>query len=161
MFNFLKKKELDHHVYSPVNGTCIPIENVKDNVFSSKMMGDGVGFVFDDSVVYAPCDGTIVMIANTKHAFGLQADNGLEILVHIGLDTVNLNGSGLEVLQTVGTHVSKGDAIIKVDRDFMFEKGIDLTTPMVITNCNDYRLTMNGIGDKVKAGESIIITNNV
>lgn len=158
MFGFLKKKEIDNNVYAPVNGTCIPLEEVKDKVFASKMMGDGVGFILDDNTVYAPCDGKIMMIATTKHAFGLQADNGLEVLVHIGLDTVNLNGEGLTALKNQGDSVLKGEPIIRIDREFMKQKEIDLTTPMIITNCNDYALTITSIGDKVSVGKEIIIT---
>lgn len=157
MFKFLKKKEIDNNIYAPINGTCIPIEEVKDKVFASKMMGDGVGFIVDDDTVYAPCDGTIVMIAATKHAFGIQADNGLEILVHIGLDTVNLNGEGLTALKSQGEHVNKGEVMIRIDRSLMAEKEIDLTTPMIVTNGNDYTLTIKGIGDKVSVGENVII----
>lgn len=158
MFKFFKKIEVDNHIYSPVNGSCISIEDVKDQVFSSRMMGDGVGFILDDDTVCAPCDGTIVMIAVTKHAFGLQADNGLEILVHIGLDTVNLNGEGLTALKKQGDQVSKGEAIIRIDKAFMEEKEIDLTTPMIVTNGKYYTLTIIGNNGKVSVGEDIIIT---
>ena len=157
MFKFLKKKEIDDNIYSPVNGTCISIEDVKDKVFSSRMMGDGVGFILDDDTVYAPCDGTIVMVAATKHAFGLQADNGLEILVHIGLDNVNLNGEGLTALKKQGDQVTKGDVIIRIDKAFMEEKEIDLTTLMIVTNCKEFSLNYQHIGDKVKAGKEMII----
>lgn len=157
MFGFKKKKDMDMNIYAPVNGTCISIEEVKDPVFSSRMMGDGVAFRLTDDTVYAPCDGTIVMIANTKHAFGIQADNKAEVLVHIGLDTVNLNGEGLQVLLPQGTRVRKGDAIIRIDMEFMKENNMDLTTPMIITNGKDVTLTCNHMNDKVSAGDDAVI----
>ncbi|MEG0735237.1 MAG: PTS glucose transporter subunit IIA [Longicatena sp.] len=157
MFGFKKKIEADNNLYAPVNGTCISIEEVNDQVFSSRMMGDGVAFKLADGKVCAPCDGTLVMIANTKHAFGIQGDNGVEVLIHIGLDTVNLNGEGLKTLVDQGSKVKKGEGIIEVDMKFMEEKEIDLTTPMIVTNGTDLSLTFHHIGDKVSVGEDIVI----
>lgn len=158
MFSFLKKKEVDENVYAPVNGTCISLDDVKDAVFSSRMMGDGVAFQFDEDTVYAPCDGTVLMIANTLHAFGFQGDNGLELLLHIGLDTVNLNGEGFTALVQQGSNVHKGEPILKIDRAFMKEREIDLTTPLIITNGNDCTLTFPIRNAKVKKAESIVIS---
>lgn len=161
MFGLFKKKEVDQHLYAPVNGTCIPLEEVKDPVFAQKMMGDGAAFEFtDDNTIYAPCDGEIMMIANTKHAVGLKAENGAEVLIHIGLDTVNLNGEGFTALKQSGDKVKKGDALIKVDRAFMDEKGMDLTTPMVVTNSSEFTLSISGVNASVTKGETVIITCN-
>ncbi|MCR0346897.1 PTS glucose transporter subunit IIA [Erysipelotrichaceae bacterium AF15-26LB] len=157
MFKFFKKK-MDENVYAPVNGTCIALEYVKDQVFASGMMGKGVAFQLDEDTIYAPCDGTLVMIADTRHAFGLQAENGLEILIHIGLDTVNLNGEGLLVLKEKGSMVKKGEPVIKIDMPFMKQHNIDLTTPMIVTNAQDMALTFSHIGDKVCKGEDIVIS---
>lgn len=140
MFSFLKKKEIDNNLYAPVTGEMIEIETVADQVFASKMMGDGVAFRFDGEIVSAPCDGTVTMIASTKHAFGLTMANGAEILVHIGLDTVNLKGQGLEVLVSVDKKISKGTPVIKIDRAFMQKRAIDLTTPVIITNFSDFNI---------------------
>lgn len=158
MFNFFKKKAVDYNCYAPVNGTCISLDDVCDKVFSSRMMGDGVAFQFVDDVVCAPCDGTIVMLASTNHAFGLQADNKAEILVHVGLDTVNLNGEGLKVLVKQDQYVKKGTPIIQLDRAYLDAKGIDLTTPMIVTNGNEFTLTTQHINDKVRVGETAVIT---
>lgn len=158
MFKFFKKKEIDKNLYAPVNGKCIALQEVKDQVFASGMMGEGVAFEPDDEVICAPCDGMLVMVANTKHAFGMQADNGLEILIHIGLDTVNLNGEGLTVLKKKGDMLKKGEPVIKIDFAFMKQKNIDVTTPMIVTNGNDCTLTFTHIGDKVLAGEDTVIT---
>lgn len=139
MFGFLKKeKELE--IYSPVKGTMIPLETVNDQVFATKMMGDGVAFVLSDDVISAPCDGSITLIPETFHAIGFTTDLGAEILIHVGLDTVNLAGEGFEQLATVGTKVKKGTPVLKVDRTALENKGIDLTTPMIITNSNQVKI---------------------
>ena len=160
MLKFIKRKELDYNVYAPVDGMCIPLSEVHDKVFASKMLGDGVAFQIEDSVICAPCDGDIIMFAPTKHAFGLQADHGLEILIHVGLDTVNLQGEGFEILCPQGTHVHKGDPILKVDLAFMETKKIDLITPMIITDTHGMSLTYHHIGDKVTTGREAIISKN-
>ena len=158
MFNLFKKKVIDNQCYAPVNGECISLDDVADQVFSSRMMGDGVAFRFNDDVVCAPCDGEIIMIANTNHAFGLRAENGAEILVHIGLDTVNLNGKGLKALVTQNQRVKKGMHVIQLDRPYLEAENVDLTTPMIITNGNDFTLTTQHIDDKVRIGETVVIT---
>lgn len=140
MFNIFKKKETDNNLYAPVTGEMIDIETVADKVFSSKMMGDGVAFQFEGDTVCAPCDGILTMIASTKHAFGITMDNGAEILVHIGLDTVELKGQGLEALASVDKKISKGTPVIKIDRAFMKSKEIDLTTPVIVTNLAAFNL---------------------
>jgi len=137
MFKIFKKKKLDSNVYSPVNGTCIDLKDVKDEIFSSKMLGEGYAFILEDGTIYAPCDATIELIAKTKHAIGLNANNGVQLLIHCGLDTVNLNGEGFQTLVKEGQKVCCGDPLLKIDMDFMTSKNIDLTTPMVITNGSD------------------------
>lgn len=136
MFKFLEKKKKDIVVYAPVDGEQISLEELPDRVFSSKMMGDGVAFCFTGNQVCAPCDGKLAMIANTKHAFGMELDNGTELLVHIGMDTVNLNGEGFQVLAEAGKRVKKGTPIIAIDRSFMEEQKVDLTTPLIVVKDN-------------------------
>lgn len=127
-------------LYAPVDGTCIPLDEVDDNVFSSRLMGDGVAFRFQGSQVCAPCDGKVCMIAETKHAFGMMIDGGVELLIHIGMDTVNLKGEGFRVLVEENQDVRKGTPVIELDREFLESKGIDLTTPMIVTNGEDMEL---------------------
>lgn len=116
------------------------MSEVDDKVFSSLMMGDGVAFRFEGDQVCAPYNGKICMISETKHAFGMIDDNGVEILVHIGLDTVNLKGEGFQVLAEENQTVKKGTPVIGLDREFFKSKGIDLTTPMIVTNGEDLEL---------------------
>lgn len=162
MFKLFGKKEtkqIDEMIYAPVDGTCISLDDVSDKVFSSRMMGDGVAFQFDGSTLYAPMDGEIMMIAPTKHAIGMMGDNGVEILIHIGLDTVNLNGQGFDVLVKVHDKVTKGTPMVTIDHSFMKEQGMDLTTPMIITNGNNFSLSIEHINDKVNMGDAVIRTN--
>ena len=158
MFNLFKKKQSDNCLYAPVDGVCISLDDVADKVFSSRMMGDGAAFKFNSREVCAPCDGKIIMIADTCHAFGIQAENGAEVLIHIGLDTVNLKGEGLKALVACNSSVKKGMPIIQIDQSFMKEHGVDLTTPMIVTNGNEFTLTIEHINDKVKTGETAILT---
>lgn len=132
MFDFFRKKKISE-LYSPVIGKSIRLDEVKDKVFASKMMGDGLAFKLDENIVYAPCDAKVKLIPNTKHAIGLEA-NGLDILIHIGLDTVNLNGEGFKQLVSVGDAIKQGDPLLKIDMEFMKQKNIDLTSPMIITS---------------------------
>ena len=94
LFSKTKKIEL----FAPVDGECIPLEQINDKVFSSKLMGDGVAFKFNGNTVYSPIEGKITMVFPTKHAYGIRTKNGAEILIHIGMDTANLNGLGFTSL---------------------------------------------------------------
>ena len=99
---FNKNKETI--INSPVNGFVVGLDKVPDNIFSSGMMGKGLGFVSNDAKIYSPCNGKVVMAASTKHAIGIDA-NGVEILIHVGMDTCELNGEGLKTLVKVGDKV--------------------------------------------------------
>lgn len=125
---------------SVAKGKSIEIEKVPDPVFSEKMMGDGIAFVLDHDTIYAPCDGKILFVADTLHAVGIQSDSGVELMIHIGLDTVNLKGEGFRKLISKN-HVKQGDPLIKIDLDLMHEKEVNLTTMMIITNSDKYEIT--------------------
>jgi glucose-specific phosphotransferase system IIA component len=158
MFNFFKKKQnLDNVLISPVNGKCIDLSEVPDKVFSEKMMGDGVAFIPSGDIVCSPCDGTVIMIANTSHAIGIQSNDGVEILLHVGLNTVELNGEGLEVLVKKDQKVKVGTQLLRIDRSLMQEKSVNLTTPMIITNSDDYNLVFENINQNVENNRSKVI----
>ncbi len=156
MFNVFKKK--GSILTAPVTGKVIALENVPDQVFAQKMMGDGVAFQYDGSTIFSPCDGKVKMIAETKHAIGITDSAGADILIHIGLDTVALNGEGFTVNVSVGDKLSKGQPIISIDRDLMEQKEIDLTTPMIITNANEVNSVsiLNQDGEAVKGQTEVI-----
>lgn len=153
MLQLFKKNEL----YAPVTGKIIPLEKVPDQVFATKMMGDGIAFDFSGEYVCAPCDGKIMMIANTKHSFGMVAQNGAEILIHIGLDTVNYQGKGFQLLAKTGDKVKKGQPIIQIDRDFFGQENVNLITPMIITNEKDHPFVVEEDSKDVIVKESVVI----
>lgn len=156
MLNMFKKK--GSVLTAPVTGTVISLENVPDQVFAQKMMGDGVAFQYDGSTIFSPCDGKVKMIAETKHAIGITDSAGADILIHIGLDTVALNGEGFTVNVSVGDKVSKGQPVISIDRELMEQKKIDLTTPMIITNASELKsTTILSISGNVTKGETELI----
>ena len=132
MFGFFKKKT-DPAVYAPVKGKCIDITEVNDEGFSSKIMGDGVAVIPEESVIKVPADGKLTMIFETGHAFGMEADNGLELLLHIGIDTVNEKGNGFKILKKSGDAVKKGTPVVELELETLKEK-YDMTTMVIVTN---------------------------
>lgn len=139
---FFKKKEKMEENKSElkayISGKVIPITEVADPVFSSKALGDGIAIIPEGNTVFAPCDGTVSMIADTGHAVGITADNGAEILIHIGLDTVSLNGEGFRVMIKQEKKVKAGDPLIKFDKEFIEEKGLTSSCILIVTNANDF-----------------------
>lgn len=128
---------------SPAKGELKPITEVPDQVFSGKMMGDGFAILPVEGIIASPVDGTIVNIFPTKHALGIMSDGGREILIHVGIDTVNLKGEGFETLVNDGEHVKAGQPLLKVDLEFLKENAPSIMTPVVFTN--------------LKEGEQVII----
>lgn len=158
MLSIFKKKKEALALLAPVTGTTVALEHIADPVFSTKVMGDGIAFRFDGDTICAPCSGKITMIAETAHAFGMELENGAEILIHIGLDTVNLNGQGFTVLAAAGKKVQAGTPVIRIDRDFMAAHQIDLTTPMVVTEPNGCTLQIAEAPQAVTAAQTQVIT---
>lgn len=154
MFSFLKKEE--PKFVSIVEGTLLPLDQVKDAVFAQRMMGDGIAFLPSSDTIYAPCSGSVVMIANTKHAIGLKNHDGIEVLIHIGLDTVNLQGKGFTCLVHDGDKIKQGQPLMKLDRDYFVAQGIDLTTPMIITNTNGASLDITSKTGTIHPGDEVM-----
>lgn len=134
---FSKTKTYVEEIHSPLTGKIIDISDVPDPVFSQKMIGDGVAIIPSDGTIFSPVKGEIVQLFPTKHAIGIKSENGLEILIHMGLNTVELKGEGFEAFVKVGQKVQIGDTLIKVDLHLLKEKNIETVTPMVITNLNE------------------------
>ena len=146
---------------APLSGKAIPLSEVPDPVFSQKLAGDGMAIMLEGDTVVAPADGEVTLIFKTKHAFAMTLDNGLELLVHIGLETVSLEGEGFEQLVEQGARVKAGTPLIKVDRDFILSKGLSLATPVLITNVDAAKsITPVESGDVV-AGKSVVINFEV
>lgn len=131
MFNFFKKEEFK--VVSPVDGTLVPIEEVPDPTFSMKLMGDGFAVKPTSSTICAPISGNIVTMFPTGHAVGIKNKDGVECLVHIGLDTVNLNGKGFKILVSQGDKVKAGEPLVQMDKEAMEAEGYNLITMVILT----------------------------
>ncbi len=133
---FSKKEEVNPNDFTAVvSGEIIPLTAVNDEVFSKGMMGPGVAIIPDGDVVVAPCDGEITMLFPTMHAFGMKNVDGVEILVHIGIDTVNKQGVGFKKFVEAGTVVHRGDKIIRMNSYDLKQEGYDLTTMMIFPGC--------------------------
>lgn len=119
---------------SPIKGEVKPLSEVPDAVFSQKMMGDGFAIIPSEGTIVSPVDGTIVTFFPTKHAIGIQADSGREILIHVGIDTVKLDGEGFEALVAQGDHVEAGQPLLKVDLEYVAANAPSIITPIIFTN---------------------------
>ena len=124
-------------IKSPMNGTVIPLSEVPDAVFSSEMLGKGFGVEPSEGKAYAPVDGEVTTVFDTKHAIGLMSKHGVELLIHIGMDTVKLNGRGFDVKVKAGDQVKAGDLLAEFDMDLIKSEGYPVTTAVVITNTDD------------------------
>lgn len=125
-------------VYSPVQGEMITLDSVNDPTFAQKMLGDGVAVIPEDGKFYAPFDGVVETVFPTKHAIGLKSDTGIELLMHIGLDTVELKGKPYDVKVKANQRVKKGDLLVKADLDAIKKAGYDTTTPLIVTNSKEF-----------------------
>lgn len=125
-------------ISSPLIGELIPLKDIEDTVFASGAVGKGVAIKPNEGEVYSPITGQVALVFPTKHAIGLKSDDGVEVLIHIGMDTVELNGEGFEVFVSEGDNVELGQRIAKVDLRYLESKGKSTITPVVITNADDY-----------------------
>lgn len=143
-------------ILNPIKGTILPLTEVADAVFSSEMLG--TGFAVEPSVgeTYAPIAGTISAVFDTKHAIGITGDEGVELLIHMGLDTVKLEGKGFDVKIKVGDHVNAGDLLAVFDLDFIKGEGFPTTTPVVISNTDAYTQISKPESGEAEAGAAVI-----
>ena len=139
MLGFGKRKSVSPgNIAAVVSGQIIPIEKVKDEAFAKKMMGDGVAIVPSDDYIVSPCDGTVSMLYPTLHAFAVTSEDGMDILIHIGIDTVTLGQEVFQTQVTQGHRVKKGDLLGTFDRKAIKEAGLDSTVMVIITNTSSY-----------------------
>ncbi|MCJ2387270.1 PTS glucose transporter subunit IIA [Pediococcus acidilactici] len=125
-------------VFSPVKGEMINLDSVNDPTFAQKMLGDGVAVIPEDGKFYAPFDGVVETVFPTKHAIGLKSDSGIELLMHIGLDTVELKGEPYDVKVKANQRVKKGDLLVNADLDKIKKAGYETVTPLIVTNTKDF-----------------------
>ena len=142
-------------IHSPLDGTAADLSTTPDEAFAGKMMGDGAVVTPTGDTVYAPEDGVISLVFDTKHAIGLTTDSGVEMLIHVGIDTVNLNGEGFTALVTTGQKVKKGDPLLKIDLDYLKSHAPSVATPVLCSEMEDnmkIRLLHEG---EIKAGDEL------
>ncbi|MBF7016215.1 glucose-specific PTS transporter subunit IIBC [Staphylococcus durrellii] len=142
-------------ISAPFKGKPIPLADVPDKAFAAKMMGDGIGFVPQSDIVTAPFNGIVKTVFPTKHAIGLESDEGLEILIHIGIDTVKLKGQGFETLVEVDQVIEQGQPLIKLDLDYIEKYASSIITPLIFTNLNQQNVELLTT-DEVEEGDTII-----
>ncbi len=140
-------------IASPLTGRVVALDDVKDEVFSERVMGDGVAVMPDDPKVVAPVAGKIERLFEGGHGFAIESSQGVQVLVHVGIDTVHLKGEGFEVVASEGDTVEPGDHIVSVDLEHMAMKEIDLCSPIVVISGHDVAVMASG---SVKAGEPLL-----
>lgn len=145
LFDLFKKKTEDYgidavpgKVYAPISGDYIPLESIDDPVFSQGIMGPGCGIEPSEGILVAPVDGTVVTVAETKHAVGIEARNGAELLIHVGMDTVNMKGNGFELKVSEGDKVRCGQPLMHFDMNAIKAAGYPTTTAFVVTNSDAF-----------------------
>lgn len=151
MFGFFEKKS---KVFAPFDGKVVPLEEVPDDAFSKKIVGDGLAIIPESNELVAPFDGKIEQIFDTKHAFVLCSSDGLQILVHIGINTVNLKGGGFDIKIPSGREIKIGDVIAEVNFDFVAKNGYSIYTPLIFMNLENFKVDFR-FGN-VKSGKDLI-----
>lgn len=149
-------KKTNVSISAPIKGNVVALADVKDEVFSSESMGKGIAIEPEEGKVYAPADGVISTFFPTGHAIGITTDSGAEILIHVGMDTVEMNGDGFEPQKSQGDKVKKGDLLLKFNIDKIKAAGHPVTTPVIITNSDDYADVIPTNALKVNSGDELI-----
>ena len=149
-----KNEELALFAY--MDGTVISLSGVEDEVFSKKILGDGLAIIPSGKEIYSPIDAVIDTVFDTHHAISMTSSEGIEILIHCGIDTVKLGGEGFEPCVKAGDKVSRGELILKFDPNVIKDNGYSITTPIVILNSDRFLLKSVSMGDR-HVGEKIAI----
>ena len=153
MFGIFKAKK--QMILSPADGDVVELSEVEDEVFSQKMAGEGIALIPRSNTFVAPVSGTITKIFSTNHAFSIKTKTGLEVMVHIGLDTVALNGEGFKRLAQEGDKVSVGKPIILADLDFISSQGKEIITPIVINHEKELSITSDKVRT-IREGDNLL-----
>ena len=146
----------ENGIFAPIAGAAVPVSEVPDPTFSSGMLGNGVAVIPTEGKVYAPCNATVDMMFTTGHAVSLVADNGAEILIHVGLETVALEGKPFTVHVENGQKVAKGDLMIEVDLEAVKAAGLNTITPVLVCNSDDFGTFKTFTGKDVTNADLVI-----
>ncbi|WDZ59157.1 beta-glucoside-specific PTS transporter subunit IIABC [Paenibacillus polymyxa] len=154
---YQEKKDTSEDVYSPLSGEVVKLEDMNDGVFSSKDMGDGIAIIPSEYKVYAPIQGRITNFLSSKHAIGITSDNGAELLIHVGIDTVKLKGKYFTAKAKKGDYVEVGDLLLEFDGVKIKEEGFELFTPLIVTNTSNYSAIQISVDKKtITNGERLL-----
>lgn len=143
-------------VSSPLLGKVIPLSEVQDEAFSSGILGLGAAVVPEEGILYSPDDGTVSALFPTGHAIGITTDNGLELLLHVGMDTVQLEGKGFHPIVKEGDRVKKGQKLLEFDMNQITAAGYSLVTPILVTNAGDYSEVSMTDHARVENGDTLL-----
>lgn len=141
---------------APVAGKVVPLAKVEDEIFSSEMLGKGIAILPEENIVKSPVKGEIVTIFDTQHAIGLKTDDDVEVLIHIGIDTVNLKGQHFKALAKVGDRVEVGTPIMEVDFAAVKEAGYDIVTPVIVTNTAAFKNVLGTDQEHATSGDLVV-----
>ena len=150
------KKAAEKEVLSPLNGKVIPLKEVHDEVFSSEMMGKGCAILPSEGKIYAPFNGKVVGLLDSHHAVGMESEDGVEILIHVGMDTVKLNGEGFTIHVEEGQQVEAGQLLLEFDMDKIQAAGYEVTTPVIVTNSDEFSEIVTVTNKEVSHGEKLL-----
>lgn len=153
----IAKKVEETVISAPVNGKIVSLEKVNDAVFSQKILGDGTAILPEDGKVFSPVNGTVSSLFETKHAIGLTSDEGVEMLIHIGIDTVNLQGKYFEAHVKTGDRVKTGDLLISFDQEAVQKEGYETVTPVLVTNSDEFKCISVTAEGKIKKGDRLLV----
>ena len=147
----------EEFVRSPIEGEIVPLTDVADTIFSKQIVGPGVAIIPESRVIRAPFEGQVTMISESKHAIGLKSKSGIELLIHVGIDSAKLGGLSFEAAVKAGDDIRDGDKLVEINLDYLKEKGIDIITPVVVTNASAFkRVELLGVGSKGNLETNII-----
>ena len=158
MFDFFKKKAKNNvdEIGAPVKGEVVDSSAINDPTFAEEMLGKGLAIKPVEGKVYAPFDGTVAMVFDTKHAVSVVSEKGAEVLIHVGLDTVMLKGEHYTAHVENGATVKKGDLLLEFDMEAIAAAGYDTITPVVICNSDDYKDVVRMTGKQVEPGDTVM-----
>ena len=156
LFGKSEEKCNPNHLYAPMAGTVVPVAEVPDPTFAEGMLGDGIAIIPTDGKVCAPCDATVDMMFTTGHAVSLTTETGAEILIHVGLETVSLEGKPFTVKVANGDKVKKGQVLMEADLEAIKAAGLNTITPMLVCNSADFSTFNKTTGKDVTNADVVI-----
>ena len=150
------EKVNDNHIYAPLTGKVVPISEVPDPTFAEGMLGNGIAIIHTDGKVYAPCNGKVETMFSTGHAVALSTAGGAELLIHVGLETVGLNGAPFTIHVADGDQVKKGQLLFEANLEMIQEAGLPIITPVVVCNSDDFAKFDTVVGKDVTNADVVI-----